>query len=252
MSTTNSSSSTEKKSGTADATSRKDTELNTDHPLLVNDADNTHIEASLFRLTAGLPKRELRLMVQEASECEALLLEDIRILKQALSGGADEDETALSIILESPLTPLDRYWTASALLGRLRQDMMLPTLLSAKSTVPNNNKVAHKPHSAAEEYKSFQELTTLTNPIAKLYLKETIPAATLLAVWKKISSNRAASVFKRPVRSEEAPGYAERILFPMDLSLIRKQIVTNHIQTYVDLHTALGLISHNCVKYNGA
>jgi Bromodomain len=59
-------------------------------------------------------------------------------------------------------------------------------------------------------------------------------------------------VFKRPVRSEDAPGYTERIVFPMELSLIRKRIVANNIQTFADLHGALGLISHNCVKYNGA
>ena len=214
------------------------------------------MEATLFRLTSGLPKRELRLMVQESTECEALMLEDIRILEQALNGGgAKEDEIALSMILESPLTPLDRYWTASALLGRLRQDLALPTLLSttiaSNASTNNSNKASTTPQFAAEEEKSFQELATSTNPLAKVYSQEVIPVPTLLAVWKKISSNRAASVFKRPVRSEEAPGYAERILFPMDLSLIRKQIVANNIQTYMDLHVALGLISHNCVKYNG-
>lgn len=210
----------------------------------------THIDSSLFRLTSGLPKRELRLIVHEAVECEALLLEDIRILEQALAGVDEENAASLDVILESPLTPLDRYWTASALLGRLRQEMALPSLMTASNGTDNNKALAEQQPLAVEE-SSYQELTIAMSPLAKIYSQDVIPASTLLAVWKKIWSNRAASVFKRPVRSEEAPGYTERIMFPMDLSLIRKRIVANNIQTYTDLHTALGLISHNCVKYNG-
>jgi len=37
----------------------------------------------------------------------------------------------------------------------------------------------------------------------------------------------------------------------MDLGLIRKRIVARNIQTLADLHGAVALISHNCVKYNG-
>jgi Bromodomain len=37
----------------------------------------------------------------------------------------------------------------------------------------------------------------------------------------------------------------------MDLSLIRKMIVARKIKSYADLHMHVGLISHNCVKYNG-
>jgi hypothetical protein len=78
-----------------------------------------------------------------------------------------------------------------------------------------------------------------------------IPVDTLLAVWKKIFSNRFAWVFKKPVRDEEAPGYSERIAFPMDLSLVRKRIVVKNIQSFRELHESIALIAHNCVKYNG-
>ena len=37
----------------------------------------------------------------------------------------------------------------------------------------------------------------------------------------------------------------------MDLGLIRKMIVARKIVSYADLHMHIGLISHNCVKYNG-
>jgi hypothetical protein len=78
-----------------------------------------------------------------------------------------------------------------------------------------------------------------------------IPVDTLLTVWKKIFSNRFAWVFKKPVRDEEAPGYSERIAFPMDLSLVRKRIVVKNIQSFRELHESIALIAHNCVKYNG-
>ena len=48
-----------------------------------------------------------------------------------------------------------------------------------------------------------------------------------------------------------APGYKERILFPMDLSLVRKMIVARMIGSYAALHQRIGLICHNCVKFNG-
>jgi hypothetical protein len=230
----------------------------------VDELLDEEIAATLFRLTSGLPKRELNLMIQEATECENLLAEDIRILEEALKDDIEKSRkeetgsniagnpaasttTALSIILESPLTPLDRFWTASALLGRLRQEMSLPPLLPSSVKAPSV-----QANSAAEEEKVYRELSAPESPLSKVYCKEIVPVATLLTVWKKISSHRAASVFKRPVRSEDAPGYTERITFPMELSLIRKRIVANSIQTFADLHGALGLISHNCVKYNGA
>ena len=37
----------------------------------------------------------------------------------------------------------------------------------------------------------------------------------------------------------------------MDLSLVRKMIVGRMIKSYADLHIRIGLICHNCVKYNG-
>ena len=48
-----------------------------------------------------------------------------------------------------------------------------------------------------------------------------------------------------------APGYTERIGFPIDLSLIRKFIVSRLIKSFSSLHQRIGLICHNCVKFNG-
>jgi len=197
------------------------------------------LDSTVFRLTQGLPKRELQMMISEADACEASLLKDIELLEKALEG-KEEDEQALNLILESSLTPLDRYWTVSALVGRSRGDMALPSILTVDG--PTN---VPTPASTSNEA-ALLEMTK--NPE---YSRQHESSAQILATWKKINSNKAAVVFKRPVKPEEAPGYTDRIVFPMDLSLIRKMIVTRRIKSYAQLHQYIGLISHNCLKYNG-
>ena len=48
-----------------------------------------------------------------------------------------------------------------------------------------------------------------------------------------------------------APGYKERIVFPLDLSMLRKMIVARMIKSFASLHQRVALICHNCVKFNG-
>lgn len=120
---------------------------------------------SLHRLTEGLPKHELSIMVNEAKACEAELLEEIRLLEEALkeeeaksgeaksnnetdpaaTAPANPDPTGanaagaaavsnhpvtksspVDIILASEITPPDRYPTVSALFGRLREPIATP------------------------------------------------------------------------------------------------------------------------------
>jgi hypothetical protein len=76
------------------------------------------------------------------------------------------------------------------------------------------------------------------------------PAA-LLALHKKLAAHRSSSVFRKPVKLEDAPGYDDRILFPVDLGLVRRQILARQVVTYRDLHERIGMIAHNCCKYNG-
>ena len=52
-------------------------------------------------------------------------------------------------------------------------------------------------------------------------------------------------------QKQTAPGYTDRIKFPMDLSLLRRQIMAQHVTTLKQLHDSIKLIAHNCVKYNG-
>jgi hypothetical protein len=199
------------------------------------------LESTLARLARGLPKRELKLMVSEADECEALLLKDIEVLEKAMQGNSEGDAD-LDAILEVPLTPLDRYWTASALLGRLRGDLSVPSI----HTVPGG--LILPPPKPGNVGDPSALVALLKKPI---YTKNHVTTVDLLATWKKISSHRTALVFKKAVKGDDAPGYTDRIVFPMDLSLIRKMIVARKVQSFADMHQYVGLISHNCVKYNG-
>jgi hypothetical protein len=239
-----------------------------------SDKSSDILERVLYRLTGGLPKCELNLIVQESKECEVALLEEIHMLEEALTAFTkvesedtevmvdavtnSDDKNALlntellQSLVESSITPLDGYYTASALLGRLRNDMAVPSASSLKNIDPITTTTATITTALSNEEKAFTEFINPNSPFHTMYTKTIVEQETSLALWKKISMNRAAFVFKRPVKSEEAPGYTDRIYFPMDLSLIRKRILTNNIQTYIDFHNALALISHNCVKYNGA
>lgn len=224
-------------------------------------------------------------MVTEADECETLLLQDIQVLEEALAAAETNNKKqqeqdiplAAQEILDNVLTPMDRYWTASALIGRLRGDWMLPSImqdLTAPDGVEDNGEEAAATAAAQRKQltdniipptsRQMQALlnmalggsgdddsTSTTNLMHQQYIKTHETRDSLLACWKKISMHRSSVVFKRPVKPEEAPGYTERIVFPMDLSMIRKLIVARHVKSFQELHEFVGLIVHNCVKYNG-
>lgn len=256
---------------------------------------------SLYRLTEGLPRRELKLMVSEATASEEALVKEIQDLQEALENPGAPLSQSVEAMLESELTPVDRYFTVSALLGRLRDDMATP--LPPNSTLPalreKTGLLQPQPKKKTKKEKEGQQQSTPTGapneppaastvkaiptvantssqpavtetakpspPLSALdkhkrvlslyqsseYTKEHAQPAALLALWKRISAHRSAAVFRRSVNPKEAPGYAERILFPMDLNLIRKMIIARQIKSYSQLHQRLGLICHNCVKYNG-
>lgn len=203
------------------------------------------IEPSLYRLTEGLPNRELKIVVSEAKECEEALLKEIELLESALKKDPLTDQEAVDIMLASEFTPPDQCWTVSALLGRLREPLATP--LPPNSTImrvqPETKK---KTPQVVDKQKVLLELDFNDN-----YSRQHTDVTALLGLWKRISSHRTAAVFRRPVNPKEAPGYTDRILFPIDLSLIRKMIIARIILSYKDLHQHIGLICHNCVKYNG-
>eukprot|EP00980_Cylindrotheca_fusiformis_P015039 scaffold4150_cov117-Cylindrotheca_fusiformis.AAC.5 len=255
---------------------------------------------SLYRLTEGLPRRELHLMIAEAKTCEEALEREIKQLEQearneennsntdpkAAEGEKDNKElkSFVDMMLASEVTPADSFFTISALLGRLRDELAMPLppgsslpahraqvgLLqpppkkkkkeaanssttasdaSKKQTKDSSSTTAEIVTSSATLEKQKRILALQQNPE---YTKQHVNNANLLALWKKISNHRASIVFRRPVNPKEAPGYTDRISFPMDLSMVRKMIVGSRIiNSYADLHQRIGLICHNCMKYNG-
>jgi hypothetical protein len=166
-------------------------------------------------------------------------------------------------ILGTEFSPPDRYFTVSALLGRLRVPLKLPATTSAAAaaraaannttTTTKSKKEEMEAEKKAKQTKlSFERqqalLTLETNDVYHMDQPDTVA---LLALWKRISSHRTATVFRKPVNPAEAPGYTDRIHFPIDLSLIRKMIVARMIKSFASLHRCVGLICHNCVKFNG-
>jgi hypothetical protein len=247
---------------------------------------------SLYRVTEGIPRRELKLMVSEANVCEAALQKELQDLQEALlllkknsndnsnvnSNSTKENvktTTSVDLMLETELTPPDRYYTVSALLGRLRDDLAMP--LPPNSTLPalraqagllqppptkkkkkEGDASTVLPFAATEKSTVPLPLTTLDKQkrvLAMLhnpeYRKPHATPTALLTLWKKLSTHRASVVFRRPVNPKEAPGYVDRIFFPIDLTLVRKMIVSRIIKSYFDFHQRIGLICHNCMKYNG-
>ena len=87
--------------------------------------------------------------------------------------------------------------------------------------------------------------------INEIYTAKQVDNTALLALVKRISNHRTATVFRRAVNPLEAPGYTDRILFPIDLTLIKKMVICGYITTFEELHQNIGLICHNCVKFNG-
>jgi Bromodomain len=170
---------------------------------------------------------------------------------EAIGMSQEEIDKQVDMMIDNPLTPLDKYYTLSALMGRLRDDLALPSLREPSEAVlaaAAGNKKKKANSSPAPTYPQLMDMS-YNNPNYTMIHPD--PPTQLLQVWRKIASHRTSTVFRKPVKSEEAPGYAERILFPMDLSLVRKMIVARILTSYSEVHQKIRIICHNCVKYNG-
>jgi hypothetical protein len=241
----------------------------------------------------GLPRTEMKLIIEEARECEKTLEEELKLLRQALEqeriakakGEKNIDRSQLKeqkdwksvveIMLESEITPPDHYWSVSALLGRLRHDLKTPLPPNSQlrplwDTPPvfkkrkSHNGVVSTTDDGTVSGRSTPNFAGIINngdisqfeQIKQIqhhpdYKVEHDNTDKLLTVWKRISTHRTSLVFRRPVNPKDAPGYSDRIHFPMDLSLIRKLIVNRTIRSYYHIAQRIHLIGHNCVKYNG-
>lgn len=247
------------------------------------------IDPALFRLTSGMPLHELGNMVREADDCERALIAEIRILEKE-SGIPESDLTAppegaptdsplpahfanVDDMLASDLSAASGFYGVSALLGRLRGplEMPLPPNAPAQQVAKKGGRPKKNPGTAAaagggggssgdskEEAERKEKDAALAKARALLalaedptYTKALDNNAPLVALCKKVGSHRTSMVFRRPVNPKEAPGYEERIPFPIDMSLVKKMVQAGQVRSFRDLHERLGLVSHNCCKYNG-
>eukprot|EP00804_Cyclotella_cryptica_P015745 CCRYP_013385-RB/>CCRYP_013385-RB protein AED:0.32 eAED:0.32 QI:137/1/1/1/0.66/0.57/7/716/328 len=154
-------------------------------------------------------------------------------------------------MLTTEFTPPDRYFTVSAVLGRLKDPMKLPLPPNSVAAIASlgGEETEHVRKRRKMMLEKQQALLDLDKN--EIYHRDHSDNTVLLNLWKRISSHRTAMVFRKPVNPAEAPGYTERIGFPIDLSLIRKFIVSRLIKSFASLHQRIGLICHNCVKFNG-
>ena len=169
-------------------------------------------------------------------------------------------------IIASDLSPLDRYFTVSALLGRLREPFDTPppphsglarvrfNALAALEKKKNKNQLSAsqtRKNLSVDKYTKMLNLKLQVPELNNIYAQKQENNAAMLALVKRISNHRTAAVFRRAVNPLEAPGYTDRILFPIDLTMIKKMVLCEYIQTFEDLYQHIGLICHNCVKFNG-
>lgn len=175
--------------------------------------------------------------------------------------------TSVEEILATELTPPDRYFTVSALFGRLRDPLSIPpppfSSLALQLEAEQQQQWQQQQKSAKKSGSSSTPITPQQKSLDKyaallelrkntIYMQDqTKNPSSLLALFKRISNHGSAAVFRRPVNVKEVPGYTDQILFPIDLSLIRKMITSGIIKSFFELHQRIGLICHNCFKFNG-
>ena len=101
-------------------------------------------------------------------------------------------------IFNTEFTPPDRYFTVSALLGRLKEPLKLPLHPNRALKVEENEHMVKKRKIILDKQQALLDLGK--NPV---YDKEHADSTILLNLWKRISSNKTATVFRKPVNPAE-------------------------------------------------
>ena len=126
-------------------------------------------------------------------------------------------------ILNTEFTPPDRYFSVSALLGRLKDPMKLPLHPNRALKVEETEQMIKKRKIVLDKQQALLDLEK--NPV---YDKEHADNTILLNLWKRISSNKTAAVFRKPVNPAEGKlplficnsrNYFNRQLSPHNISM---------------------------------
>lgn len=114
---------------------------------------------------------------------------------------------SVDAMLETEFSPPDRYFTVSALLGRLRDPMKLPYPPNRRMLAMTNTKGKKAETPEQEEKRKRLALEKQEALLAldkvEVYHREQADTTGLLALYKKISSHRTAAVFRKPVNPAE-------------------------------------------------
>ena len=190
------------------------------------------VDQVLYRLTEGIPRYELKAMMREADECEKNLEQEIRMLEEALKRESGKEVTTekpsnesaaataakakltsmskedldkqVNTLMENPFTPLDRCFTLSALLGRLRDDLAIPSNRKPSPAVlaASAGNTSKKKKANSNPAPTYPQLVAMAdNPNYTRVHPD--PPTQLLNVWRKIASHRTAMVFRRPGMCDE-------------------------------------------------
>lgn len=74
----------------------------------------------------------------------------------------------------------------------------------------------------------------------------------IFIVWRHAAQHKYANLFLHPVREEDAPGYKNVVLRPMDLSTVKKKIETGLIKTDIEFQRDMLLMFQNAFMYNSS
>jgi hypothetical protein len=113
---------------------------------------------------------------------------------------------SVDAILGTEFTPPDRYFTISALLGRLREPLKLPHPPNSRLHAHLSLAKSRKNDAESEERKrrlALEKQRALHSLDGEVAYHAEQPDATLLALYKKISAHRTAAVFRKPVNPAE-------------------------------------------------
>lgn len=115
---------------------------------------------------------------------------------------------SVDAMLQTEFTPPDRYFTVSALLGRLRYPMKLPyppnsRLAAAVATKGNKKNDSPEQEKKKHRFALEKQKALLLLDKNEIYHREHPDTKELLTLYKKISAHRTAAVFRKPVNSLE-------------------------------------------------
>jgi hypothetical protein len=199
------------------------------------------LKESLEDMLDGIPRKEMKMIVSEAKECEDALEKELEQLKIALereiqaAEEADGEEKkkkatpvkdavtlAVDIMLDSEVTPPDHYWTVSSLLGRLRHDLTTPL----------------PPNSEIQVLREKAGIQTVAPPPAQKKRKSSVGAATAATAATDVTAsgrstpvNSAGSMnvsqFERLKQVREHPDYTVKHETTDRLMAVWKKISTH-------------------------